>query len=316
MDEFASAFFVALIEAALERQGLSPPIGPAAESGSQKVALSTKKALVQGVLAKHGPGPLLRVGLGLPQFAHTPVADIFAQARDPHDLFDRWLRMERYFHSRHRIDVKQSGPRDVVFRHHAQSGPAPSAAEDIVVAGMLAALVEWAGATEVGLVCDDGETSWQAIATGQVVADHAPTATDTARWRLSWTAFQRVRPDTRPIEPPARTANGRALDGELARRVFARASADPTERLTVNACAADFGLSARSLQRRLAGENHRFQDLVALARLQTAAELLAHTDTPPSLVGLLAGYTDQPHFNRSFRRGMAMTPMAYRTLAA
>jgi len=314
MDEFASAFFVALIEAALSRQGLSVPVRQTKPTGSQKVALSAKKALVQGVLARHGPAALLRVGLGLPQFAHTPVADIFAPARDPHDLFDRWCRMERYFHSRHRIDVEHRGPNAVTFRHAAASGPAPSAAEDIVVAGMLAALVERIGATGVSLVCDDGVSVRQAIVADQVVADRTLSNADTARWQLSWEAFQRVRPVPRPIEPPVRSANGRSLRGDHVRKVFERVAADPTARLTVKACATDLGLSSRGLQRRLAAEDNSFQEIIALARLQTAADLLAHTDNPPSLIGLLAGYTDQPHFNRAFRKGMAMTPVAYRKL--
>ena len=219
------------------------------------------------------------------------------------------------FHSRHRIDIESRGDSDLTFRHHAPSGPAPSAAEDIVVAGMLAALAEWIGAAGVGLVCDDGAVPWPAIVDGRVVADCLPSAAATARWRLTWAAHQAVRPAPRPVDPPERTANGRALDGALARRVFQRIAGDPTARPTVKACAADIGLSSRSLQRRLAGENHRYQDIVALARLHTAAELLAHTDTPASMVGLLAGYTDQPHFNREFRKGMTMTPMAYRNLA-
>ena len=316
MDEFASAFFVALIEAALSRQGLSVPVRQTKPTGSQKVALAAKKALVQGVLARHGPAALLRVGLGLPQFEHTPVADIFAPARDPHNLFDRWRRMERYFHSRHRIDVEDRSPSTVTFRHKAASGPAPSAAEDIVVAGMLSALVEWIGATGVSLVCDDGVATRQAIVADRVVADRTLSDADTARWQLSWEAFERVRPGPRPTEPPARAVNGQSLSGDHVRKIFVRVAADPTARLRVNACAADLGLSGRSLQRRLAAEDNSFQEIVALARLQTASDLLAHTDSPPSLVGLLAGYTDQPHFNREFRKGMAMTPVAYRNLAS
>ena len=124
MDEFASAFFVALIEAALHAQGLTPPRRQATPARSQKVALSAKQALVQGVLEEHGPAPLLHLGLGLAQFEHTPLTAIFARARDPHDLLDRLGRMKRYFHSRHRIIIERRGPTEITFRHIALSGPA------------------------------------------------------------------------------------------------------------------------------------------------------------------------------------------------
>ena len=316
MDEFASAFFVALIEEALRRQGLSPPTTAATPAASQHVALSAKKALVQGVLTEHGPAPLLRVGLGLSQFEQTPIIDVFARARDPHDLFERMGRMERYFHSRHRITIERRGPTEITFHHVALSGPAPSAAEDIVVAGLYVALVEWIGGTEVCLVCDDGGAGHPAIEDGQVVAGPSLSkAADTGRWRLSWSTFRRARPMPNPTWPPDRAVNGRSLTPGLVQEVFSQVTGDPTARLTVKACARDRGLSTRSLQRRLAAKDTSFQELVALARLQTAADLLAHTTSPVSLIGLLAGYVDQPHFNRAFRNGMAMTPVNYRNLA-
>jgi AraC family transcriptional regulator len=56
-------------------------------------------------------------------------------------------------------------------------------------------------------------------------------------------------------------------------------------------------------------------DIVASARVHLATRLLASTDTPLALVGLLAGYSDQPHFQRAFRTAVGPTPAEYRRLA-
>jgi len=79
--------------------------------------------------------------------------------------------------------------------------------------------------------------------------------------------------------------------------------------------AAGHGMSARSLQRRLAECGWTLRAIVAAMRLQVAANLLSQTDMPIALVGLYAGYSDQPHFQREFRKGLGPTPRIYRQLS-
>jgi len=59
------------------------------------------------------------------------------------------------------------------------------------------------------------------------------------------------------------------------------------------------GMSVGTYQRRL--------------RLDWSAERLAHTKTPLSEIALKAGFADQSHFTRTFRRYTGLTPRAYRT---
>jgi AraC-like DNA-binding protein len=270
---------------------------------------------MQAVLDAHGPVPLLHLGLGLDAFTDTPIARIFARAGDPHDVVARWRRMERYFHSRHRVVVTAAEDSALAFDHIASSGPAPGPGEDIVVAAMLAALATWRGARGVDLIITGDGGPWCAIAADRVVATE-PLPAATAGWCLSWRDC-----DVPPAVPnptataPVRAANGRALAGRLARRVFDLAARDPGRRLGVAVCAGALGMSPRTLQRRLAEEGTGCREIAGLARLQAAADLLASGEMPIALVGLLAGYADQPHFNREFRRLMDMTPAVYRKLA-
>ncbi len=314
MDDFASTFFVAIIREALRRQNIALPDAPPERSA--RLALPRKKELLATVLARHGPAPLLQVGLGLPAFDATPPARLFAAARTPASLFERWLRLERYVHSRHRSRFRADGDRAVRYRHFAARGPAPEAGEDLVVAGLLAALLQRLGAQGVRLTCEAGDGSWPALVDGAAAPGlPANVAGDTDRWRLEWRDVRPPEGGARaPDSLPGRAASGSTLDGRWQRRVLALVAADPVRRLTLAACAGELGLSARSLQRRLGEEGLGFQAVVAAGRQQVASTLLADEEIPIGMVGLLAGYSDQPHFSRQFRDGTGLTPLAYRQL--
>ncbi len=108
---------------------------------------------------------------------------------------------------------------------------------------------------------------------------------------------------------------GFKLDDQTLRKVFLTVFSDPTRQLSLAQCAGGLGLSGRTLQRRLAAAGAGFKDVVALARLEVAARNLVETATPLVEVGFLAGYSDQAHFSREFRRGAGMNPSSFRDLA-
>ncbi|MGE0153267.1 MAG: helix-turn-helix transcriptional regulator [Reyranellaceae bacterium] len=309
MDDFASSLIVRMIERSLRAQGIAYPAARTPEPAGPRVALARKRALIEAVLRAHGPRPLLRVGDVVGDFAATPAARLFEAARDPHDLIERWLRVERYFHARHRSRLIDRGPGFAVLQHVAIDGPPPMPGEDIVVAAVLRGLLAWLGAQGATLGFPAARGRWQPA--GDAIPRH------TARWRLAWQAFDRRRQPTpgAGIEVPLHTASGRELPSGLARAVYAQAAADPGARRTVRDYAADHGLSSRSFQRRLAENGWTLQKIVAAMRLQVAAELLSTSDMPIALVGLFAGYSDQPHFQRAFQKGLGPTPGLYRQLS-
>jgi len=90
---------------------------------------------------------------------------------------------------------------------------------------------------------------------------------------------------------------------KLALRSYLRDSAPSLE------LAADIaGLSARTLQRRLAEEGLTYRDLLAETRHETAIELMDTTEHSITEIASLLGYTDPSHFARAFRRMAGVSP--------
>jgi AraC-like DNA-binding protein len=72
------------------------------------------------------------------------------------------------------------------------------------------------------------------------------------------------------------------------------------------------GTSTRTLQRRLAGEGVRFEDLLDALRRELAFHHLADPRLSVAEVGFLLGYADPTAFHRAFRRWADCTPQEYR----
>lgn len=81
---------------------------------------------------------------------------------------------------------------------------------------------------------------------------------------------------------------------------------------TIGAIASQLGMSARTLQRRLADRGRTFQVLVEEARRQLAEQLLSSTRYSLAEVAFLTGFSEQSAFTRAFKRWAGETPRAYR----
>jgi len=89
---------------------------------------------------------------------------------------------------------------------------------------------------------------------------------------------------------------------ELTRRLL------PTGQCSVDAVAAALALHPRTLQRRLALEGTRCQDVIDRERRTQAAVYLAEPELPFSQIAALIGYSEQSALNRSCRRWFGKTP--------
>lgn len=81
---------------------------------------------------------------------------------------------------------------------------------------------------------------------------------------------------------------------------------------TISQVAAELGMSARTLQRRLSDGGHSFQSLVDLARKELAQQLLRETQYSLAEVAFLTGFAEQSGFTRAFKRWAGQTPRSYR----
>ncbi|MFI8479252.1 AraC family transcriptional regulator ligand-binding domain-containing protein [Pseudomonas sp. NPDC078700] len=86
----------------------------------------------------------------------------------------------------------------------------------------------------------------------------------------------------------------------------------PTNRCRLVIIAAQLGVHPRLLQRRLAEDGCRFDELVEQVRRNRAEHYLSERHMPMSQVAGLLGYSEQSVFNRACKRWFGMTPGAYR----
>lgn len=293
MTDHSASALLQLIRLGLERQGL--PLELKRWRGDARIDLETKRRLLAGIRAEHGLLALLRVGEAVADAPEDPILAALMGARGASDLVDRWQRLERYVHSRHRTRIELSEPGRIELTHYNAVGDeAPTVEEDALVFGMLVGLFAAIGVTGLragpvsgaGFSFDDG---WQA----------APVASDLSRWRFAWSG----EPEHAPVLPERRT---------LSARIGAVVEADPSRAWRAAEIAAMFGSSIRSLQRRLGEEGVSLSQVIGAARSRVAAHMLRDTDAPLAAIGYRAGYADQAHFGRDFKRLTAMTPAKYR----
>ena len=81
---------------------------------------------------------------------------------------------------------------------------------------------------------------------------------------------------------------------------------------TVMDLARHFGMSSRSLQRKLADRNLTYRILVERSRRLLAQKLLQQTDYSLAEVAFMTGFSEQSAFARAFKRWKGETPRSYR----
>jgi AraC-like DNA-binding protein len=269
---------------------------PAAARGAH-VPLGDKRRLLDTLLQQHGAELLLRIGEGVRDASDEPALVALTLARDPADLVARWQRLERFVHSRHRVCVEAAAPGRLLLRHVSLvADQPPTQAEDLLVIGLLVALIEGLGTADVG--AQTAGAVWACREHGRWHMHAA--AADASCWWLRWQARMPA-----PVPPAAADIDWVAA----ARRLLQH---DPGRGWTLQALASDLHCSARSLQRHLAAHGSGFGMLLRQVRLARSARLLAESAQSPAQIGYLCGFSDQAHFTREFKRHSAVTPTRFR----
>jgi AraC-like DNA-binding protein len=305
MSDYASAAFVGLILRQMAAAGIALPsdlqVG-AAPGGPPQVTLDLKRRLLMHACSVAGPGFVLEVGQGIHAVPSDPTLDALRRAGDPAGLLDRWARLEKYHHSHHRVQLLQIGDGIAHLRHRSLRGPAPAALESLAVFGLLVALLQAIGCD--GLEADLGDRP--AMRQGRAVLTAQSAGPED--WHLRWTA---VRRDKRILPPP---------QPGLIEQLYALLDDDPVRPWPIAAMAGAVGLSTRDLQRRLHRQGASWSGILRDARVRRAAKAMldgALLDTPGSLaeIGYAAGFADQAHFTREFRRILGASPAEWRRVA-
>lgn len=300
MTEFASSALYNLAVSRLEALGLK------AESLKEfkgKTDSSRKRHLLVRALDTLGPGALLSIGQGIRAAPFEPLLSVFRQSVDVADFTDRWMRMERYYHGKHRVRVTALEDNDLTLEHYSTSGEAPSAGEDLLIAGLLAAILEEIGCRDLTLTIDGFEGT--AIEDGQVNEHLRLSLTTCPVWRYAWTDF----------EKSTGAVKRKPQGGTVADQVIALISDDPARGWHLDSVARELGQSKRSLQRTLSVEGETFQKLLRRARTTAASAALLERQASFAEIGYACGFSDQAHFTREFHSRFNMTPGNYLALA-
>ena len=294
MEDFASAAMMRLVRLGLARQNIG--LGQDGTFPGAHVPLGTKRSILSEVLAAAGPQTLLRIGEAVDELPEEPALIALSAARDPHDLIDRWRRLERFVHSRHQVVVESAGEGRLVLQHlSAASDEPPTAAEDLLVFGTLVAFARRIG-TEGLRARLAGDPIWRY---DNGAWQEATPPVGTAVLEMTWA---KVLPRHEPVRPGRSTVDalGQLLRGDLARR------------WSIRDAARALGLSTRSLQRALAQSGQTYSAVLAATRAAVAAEYLQSSRKSLGEIGFVCGYSDQSHFTRNFKTESALTPRAYR----
>lgn len=312
MSDFASAAMLRVLARGMRELGLDPGEA-AAEATEARVQLRLKREMLHSAVRQGGLACLPQLGRGLHRLTHEPTHLALVAARDARELFERWQRLERYVHSRHRCVVEHCGARQARIRHLARSGTEPpSAAEDLVVAGVLAALLEAIGLQQVELRL--ARAAVFPAADPPAIAAAAARG-DTAVWHLRW-AGTAAPPDERRPDTLAGALRADDAWPGVVRTAYRQLATDLARPWDLDTLAHALGLPRRTLQRRLGEHGTSYSRLLAEARCRAGAWKLLHTADPIAEVGFVCGFADQAHFTREMRRRVGLPPAAYRTAFA
>ncbi|MEE4301674.1 MAG: helix-turn-helix transcriptional regulator [Pseudomonadales bacterium] len=296
MDDLTSSALIGLVRSAFARRGLAD----ASMSGAAAHAPARdKRSLLEAGHARFGADAVLAVGREVLEVPWDPVLEVFRRAPTAAEVLARWERLERYYHSRHRTRIVALGGNWALLEHHASEGPAPALVEDLLIAGLVAGLLQDAGADELEARLEPDAVF---LVAGSPRALRAAPAS-AACFRLRWSSFS-------PRDRGASVATSESV-GSLIEQLRRLLSSDPAQSWRVEDAAAALGLTARTLQRRLRDAGTTFRALLRRTRADSAARLVAE-GVPLAETGFACGYADQAHFTREFRSCIGLAPGAYR----
>lgn len=304
MADYSSAAFVGLIMRQMAASGIPAPPG-LPPGGSPVVSLELKRELLAHACRAAGPAFLLRIGQGIHHVASDPTLDVLRRAADPLDLLGRWTRLERYHHSHHRIRIVSSGDRAVRLDHLSLRPERPGLLEDLAVFGLLVALLQAIGCSGIDLdLVGDSDAILAVVRGDEPVLASTDTALPVA-WDLRWQHFSPAQ-RALPVVPEQLSP---------AEQLYHLFDHDPARTWPIAAAAKQFGLSTRNLQRRLREQGGSYSGILRDARVRRAARAMLDTAASLAEIGYAAGFADQAHFTREFRRVLGASPAEWRRMA-
>jgi len=297
MSGFTSTTLLSLVVAAVGK--IDPGLKSEMERPDpMKSGLSSdedKTSLLAKFVAIHGAASLLQIGQHLDLAEESPVLSVLTMSPDPSVLAEKWMRLERYYHSSHRTQIDTSRPKRWTCKRMSTADPA-SLAENLLIVGVLYGLLQKVGVEGCVLGVErqvvDAEDFHELELQG-----------DGSEFGLSW--FSDRTPDQ----------VGNADTGSVNDTLADLLASDIGRSWRLKDAARELAFSERSLQRHLGLSGRNFSSILRRARMREATHLLTETDTTLAEIGYCCGYADQAHFQRDFQRVTNMTPRTFRDVS-
>lgn len=310
-EDLTGAALVALMRLSFAEQGIAMPADAVTASPNRPHAsLAGKTALAEGILARHGPLALLRVGQSVRRMGFDPIGGALLAATHGPDLIRRWCRLERYLHTRHPIAVLDVSADSAVLLHRRDPADLPSAAMDFVLAGVFAGLLQAVGCSALSVMMGEGRGAVEVIRDGAPRGWPGDGPAPTGAWRFAWQSTNVATPPSPPLFGPPDQRFGR-----LTREVIARIEADLVASPSLGDLARSLGQSARTLQRRLAEDGLSLLAIRRAAQIRKASAMLVEGKASLTAIGFATGFADAAHFARAFRAATGISPAAFREAA-
>ena len=321
MQDFAKASLFDLIMLYLQQNNpalISPKAGAIDPLRKAHVPAPVKKDILATIWHDEGAAALLSIGQGIDDIAYDPVWRVALNSATPAVLFDKWRRFEVFAHSQNRVAISQISENQARFRRYTNKGGVPGDPENLLICGLIIGLLEAIGCRE--LCCEMALASGGVLKVREAGLFYEPDETNslvTTSWTITWQGF--ARPENLPepggksgqIELPSIKDVGLQV---LASEITALLAKDVARQWTLQEVARETGLSKRTLQRKLQAAGLSFSHLIRLVRIHHVCHLIQNSDTPMTVIGFCAGFSDSAHFARDFRASMGLSPSDYRAV--
>lgn len=298
-DQTSSALYN-LLQMALEEMQVSATGTRTFVYGEARVPHESKIDLLKAAYNIGGATSILSIGRKISSYQSLLAISVLCRASSPLEAIKRWQRLERMYHSRHRVEVLEDHKYGLTVRHFAVDGQPPAQLADLLIAGILLSLLEKQGCQDITATFKNGDIFVQ---TGRVILEEISDNGDYSTWHFHW--------KNRSLMEQSATLRRASADGSLTASLKGVFMQDPANLWTVPILSERCGMSSRTLQRRLSSEGTSFRVLLREYRATAAAQMIANIDASLTDIAFASGYADHPHFTKEFKRCIGMLPSHY-----
>ncbi len=274
-----------------------------------------KKNLLMQIWEQKGDAAILEIGQSVTEIDYDPVWRIALTAPSAERLVEGWCRFEEYAHSSNRVAFKWIGSNSLSCKRHSLSAQSPTQVENLLICGLLIALLSGAGCENLECTARDEKgdfiTIWK---DGQFQNRQSERSILADQFKFNWSAFK----DSKryPFTDPDNIANIKMQNPVFASpwvsKICSHIYRDISRPWKLSDLAGLMNMSTRSLQRRLTENGLSFSSVIRTTRINMACQLLHSHLLDITAVGYCTGFTDSAHFSRDFKASMGMTPSEFK----